>query len=167
MKQLIAIIGTREPTMEQSEHLRQTLRTLDPEQVIICSGCADGTDINALSLAKELRFQTFAVLPWASYNREYHAGLTGIKTLDEAPDELQRTALCAVARLHGYPLALSKGAWALHARNYLIVHKASLVIAYPSPKGGGTQMGIDMGLDLNIPVTTIDSNGGVNNETIL
>ena len=161
MKKLIAIIGTREPTMEQSEHLRQTLRKLDPEQVIICSDLVDGIGVNALSLAKELRFQTFAVLPWESYQREYHIGLTGIKTLEEAPAELQRTAYESVAQHCEDPMQLSKGAWKMLATQYLTIHKASLVISY-STKETFTET---VAHAKDIPLRQISPKGDVTNET--
>jgi predicted Rossmann fold nucleotide-binding protein DprA/Smf involved in DNA uptake len=157
MKQRIAMIGTRElHEMDQDivacyGYLAEVVSRLGH---VVVSGLATGFDQRAMSIAAGNRGDIIAVSPWASYEREF------LKTIQDMTRVTVLTYNAArfpewkqsVARYHPKPGALTRGAFALHARNYGIIDNADAVIAVPSPQGGGTMQGVRIATELGKPL---------------
>lgn len=148
-----AIIGTRDP----DENQREAARTL--AFLIAClrrkkvrTGAAYGIDEAAMVGTQGTNLDVY--LPWATYNRDIVP--PGSRVVVYSPAEhAEWTA--SVAQYHPAAGRLSRGAFALHARNYGIVAGAKTVIAFPDPKGGGgTAQGIRIARGLKIPVIQAD-----------
>lgn len=132
----IAIIGTRTPTPDQSIVCKVISSIFSEEGHTIISGGAEGIDYIALSAAKNAEI----ILPWSDYNEELLKNIKGKREIyDEA---IHHKWTQSVYDTHPNPKALTKGAIRLHARNYGIIKNADLVLAFPSPQGGGTAQGI-------------------------
>jgi hypothetical protein len=149
-----AIIGTREPDLAQKLAARELAHRLSELNCLIRTGGADGIDTDAMigTLKGHLR----VYLPWASYNKAVipeHAEIVVYNPRSNG--DWTRS----VNLFHPAPNALSRGAFALHARNFGIVSGARGVIAMPDRLGGGgTGQGIRIAKALNIPL--IQANKG-------
>lgn len=150
-----AIIGTREPDPAQEEaafRLAWAITVLG--QKIVRTGAAYGIDQKAMEGASSNRLEVY--LPWSAYNRNIVP--PGCRVVVYTPSIHQGWA-DSVARYHPCPGRLSRGAFALHARNFGIVAGTKAVIALPGPDGaGGTGQGIRIARDVGIPV--IQANKG-------
>ena len=148
-----AIIGTRDP----DENQREAARTL--AFLIAClrrkkvrTGAAYGIDEAAMVGTQGTNLDVF--LPWSSYNRDIVP--SGSRVVVYSPSAHPEWT-ASVARYHPAAARLSRGAFALHARNYGIVVGTKTVIAFPDPKGGGgTAQGIRIAHGLHIPVIQAD-----------
>ena len=156
-KDIIAIIGSREPTEYQCQEVMRIIDTLDKATQRVVSGCAYGIDALALEEASDRGFETVGILPWYSYNQDIQKFCTSVWVISDFPKEQRDKAYQSVQDHHPNPSALSQGAFKLHARNHGIVAYAKQVIACPSskPGGGGTGQGIRLAQSLNIPITII------------
>lgn len=153
---LVAIIGTREPDQFQRHYALRLALTLSRDfGVTIVTGAAYGIDHAAMNGA--IPGKLIAVLPWASYNQDIVPGWAKKRIYDPKRD---LTWTESVRRYHPAPDKLTRGAFALHARNYGIIHKTCLTIAMPDDKGGGgTAQGIRIAKDLSIPVMQFNRGG--------
>lgn len=145
----VAIIGTREPDeaqIEAARHLAFILSSI--KRMKICTGGAYGIDNVAMVSTSANLLEVY--LPWDSYNREIippHA-----RRIVYNPTTHSDWA-ASVAKYHPANHFLSRGAIALHARNFGIVAGRDLVIAFPNANGGGgTGQGIRIAQGLGIPV---------------
>lgn len=160
---LIAIIGSREPTEEQQNSLFRAIRWIKENAPLatVQSGCAAGIDTMALKAAKDAGLATIGHVPWKNYNIPSQSYCDRVVVLNDSPQPLRQAAYSSVCSYHPGYKHLKDTANALHARNYLIVHQATRVIAYPSnkPGGGGTGQGIRVAYSLKIPLWITDPSG--------
>jgi hypothetical protein len=141
-----AIIGTRNPDADQILIARDAAKWCNAKQLRVRTGAALGIDMVAMTYATKLT----VVLPWASYNRNIIPPHAEVLVYDPSKHDPWTES---VARLHPAPLALTRGAISLHARNYGIVEPVSVVFALPDERGeGGTGQGIRVAKSLGIPV---------------
>lgn len=170
----IAVIGTREL---HECYPRATLDVLDRAIAAsvahgyqIRTGAAVGTDQYAAEIVLRQGGALFLALPWARYEASWVHRMT-----QQYPGHIQVEvydpidARCRewgefVRRYHPRGNSLSRGAFALHARNYRIVESARAVIALPSTQkstGGGTSQGMRIAYALDIPVFNLSYSGDV------
>lgn len=116
--------------------------------VKIRTGAADGIDTFAKKGAKIGLLHVF--LPWGRYNQATipaHA----VRTVYSPKQHPLWTA--SVTKYHPNPKALSRGPFALHARNYGIVEGVTACLALPGPnESGGTAQGIRICRGMGIPI---------------
>lgn len=141
----VAIIGTRNPDGAQQQAAAWVSETFSKAGHDVSTGAADGIDTVAMTHCVRGRLQLF--LPWASYG----ARVSGAQITVYSPG-VHQAWTDSVRRYHPNPDALTRGAFALHARNYGIVEGCGLVIAFPGEKDGGTGQGIRIALALGIPL---------------
>lgn len=149
----VAIIGSRNPSIKQTEHLLELLKTF-PEETIVVSGCAYGIDAQALIESYKIGFKTIGCVPWEDYNKGIQAYCNEVVCLNNS----MKDAFDSVHRYHPAPNKLSKIVFKLMARNYLILKDVKMVYAYPKLDNyggyGGTGQGIriaeGLGLDYDI-----------------
>lgn len=150
-----AIIGTREPDENQSIaafNLAFAIAILSGQQVR--TGAANGIDEKAMQGTQGRNLAVY--LPWASYNRNIIPG--GASIIVYSP-KLHEDWTLSVKRYHNAYSRLTRGAIALHARNYGIVKGTKAVIAFPDNRGeGGTGQGIRIAKALGIQL--IQANRG-------
>ena len=156
----VAIIGTREPSEHQKSEVIRLIQGLDPNKHAVVSGCAYGVDALALKTASELGITTIGMLPWPSYNMGVQEHCDYLKSLDDLPENERRQAHDSVTVYHPNAGNLTQGSRRLHARNWMIIHWASRVLAAPSMKqgGGGTGQGMRLAMGKQLPMTIV--NGG-------
>jgi hypothetical protein len=144
----VAIIGTRTPDKYQAEAAKDGARCVSEIGCTVTTGAAFGIDTEAMTGATPGHLEVY--LPWANYNSGLvpkHAKVT----VYNPKIHIDWTA--SVKRYHPAPYVLTRGALALHARNFGIVNKAVAVVAFPDEKGeGGTAQGIRIARGLNIHV---------------
>jgi predicted Rossmann-fold nucleotide-binding protein len=143
----IAIIGTREPSREKFELLRDIAAYLARKGHTIATGGAYGCDQAAMEGASSVNPQLLQVfLPWVSYNKEIVPANCIVFT------NQSKEAIESVKIYHPAYDRLTQGALKLHARNYDIINGCKYVIALPShkPGGGGTGQGIRIATDMRI-----------------
>jgi len=142
-----AIIGTREPDEAQrtvARNLACAITLIGGHRVH--TGAADGIDTEAMLGSRPDRLTVF--LPWATYNRGIIPAGATVVVYDPATHNEWRDS---VIRYHPAAGHLSRGAFALHARNFGIVEGCSGVIALPGADGGGgTGQGIRIARALGI-----------------
>lgn len=144
-----AIIGTRNPDEAQSLVATQLAFAIS-----IIGGCkvhtgaADGIDTKAMVATGGKNLVVF--LPWASYNK--HLIPVGATIVVYDPS-IHHEWSASVHTYHPAASRLSRGAFALHARNFGIVEGCAGVIALPGEDGGGgTGQGIRIANGLGIQV---------------
>jgi predicted Rossmann-fold nucleotide-binding protein len=149
----VSIIGTRDPGAGQFAYAEGLARGLSRDHgVKIRTGGAYGIDQAAMTGAKKSLLEIF--LPWPSYNREIIPPDAGLIVTEIKPEWL-----ASVDKYHPNPAALSRGARALHARNYPLAAEVDLVIAFPNEKGaGGTSQGMRIARDKGVPVLQFNKN---------
>ena len=154
---MLAFIGTREPTVVSEE-----IRTLYDQAAAaavwsgytVVTGAAVGFDQIAAASALQAGGLVLLVLPWHSYEQRWwsykiKAYPGKVHTLVYNPSTHQSWT-DSVYRYHSAPAKLTRGAFALQARNFGIIASASSVIAVPNPTktwGGGTGQGIKIARD--------------------
>lgn len=167
----VAIIGTRTVTKDMPlyEMLAEWSRILLEKGVIVRTGAADGIDSAAMEGAErvqntDLRRNLHVFLPWASYNRNRVPIGASVFIYDP---KIHQAWTNSVSKYHPNPAALSRGAFALMARNYgIIAHPdpVSAVIALPTSVSalGGTGQGMRLAEDLGIKLFNLREDNGVN-----
>lgn len=114
----------------------------------VVTGAAVGADQLAAEACLEMGGQVYLKLPWSTYEvgwvslmRARFPNQVHLEVYDARTHTVWSES---VAQYHPAPGNLSRGAFALHARNYGIIEIARNVVALPSPKpgGGGTGQGI-------------------------
>jgi predicted Rossmann fold nucleotide-binding protein DprA/Smf involved in DNA uptake len=155
----VAIIGTRQPTADQIGFINQFLSKLDPEKVEVISGCCEGVDDIALTMAKTRGFKTIGVVPWRKYNPHIQAKCDVIISDRDVDLETRLAAKESVFKYHPNPHACSDGAILLHSRNYLIVFKSDVTLACPKNMTGGTMQGVRICVDKGIQLVVVKEDG--------
>lgn len=159
MSEEVALIGTR-----SFKEISGDILDLYKEACLWCAskykiktGAAKGADQIAIEYALKKDADIHLYLPWKTYEQEY---INEVKkyapsclTLHIYNERECKEWKESVAKYHPNIKALSKGAYALHARNFPIIKNSSFVIALSHPtKEGGTEQGIRIAKDLKIPV---------------
>lgn len=160
----IAMIGTRDfyrLSLEIRELYQDAAEHAAERGVSVITGAANGADKIAAQYCLDKGGKVTLVLPWADYEREWvdtvmeqYTGQVEMVTYN--PNQHHQWTE-SVAKYHGNVKALTRGMYALHARNYGIIERASSVIAVPSNKigGGGTGQGIRIAKALGKPVLNL------------
>jgi hypothetical protein len=145
----LAIIGTREPDDFQYDTAEDLARYVSTEfGMRVRTGAANGIDHQAMkgTMAGKLD----CCLPWFSYNRSIIPAHANCIVYDPWHD---RAWSESVDKHHPNPDKLTRGARALHARNYGIIAPAYAALAFPGRgESGGTGQGIRIARDLGIPI---------------
>lgn len=145
----IAIIGTREPDANQAQAAADLARELSRLGYFIATGGADGIDNVAMRNTKEGKLLVY--IPWHGYNVQsvYSCKPIRVRVFDRDTD----TAWAGSVRIyHPRGNSLTRGPFALHARNFGIVENSDLVIAFPGYEPGGTGQGMRIAEGLGIPL---------------
>jgi hypothetical protein len=145
----VAIIGSRVPTDWQYETARFLAEKLSELGHTIHTGAADGIDSAAIE-GTGGKLSLF--LPWESYNSNIINVLpeTVVRIIVYDPT-VHISWRDSVAKYHPHSEALTKGSFALMARNYGIVENCGLVLAFPKVANqGGTGQGIRIAKGLGI-----------------
>jgi len=144
----VAIIGSRDADDTQYEAAMGLAEGLSRIGVYINTGGALRIDQAAMQGTIDGYLNVF--LPWASYNAEIipqHAK----RTVYDSRIHTEWTI--SVQMFHPAPGRLTRGAFALHARNYGIIRPTKLVVAFPNETGGGgTGQGIRIAKHFGIPL---------------
>lgn len=162
----IAIIGTRDLSNTQTDRLNSLVTILDtysPNDYIIATGAAKGIDQYGAELARDKDFSVILYIPWSTYEEQWvsniilNSGNKVIKVVYNPHKDIE--AYNSVNNNHPNPSVLSRGAFALHARNYLIIKDCKKVIALPrfvnGKPSGGTAQGIRLCESMNIDIQVI------------
>jgi len=157
----IAFIGTR-GFLGLPDRVRTMFTLLGREVAerhgVVVTGAAVGADQTAAETALAAGGLVHLVLPWASYEERWIRRIQSQfprRVTVEVYDVARHPAWTdSVRTYHPAFHALSRGAIALHARNYGIVAGAAAVVAaaHDARGGGGTGQGIRMARGLGIPV---------------
>jgi hypothetical protein len=149
-----AFIGTRDLKALPAEWVE--LYRLAVKHVVllhqdIVTGAAVGADQLAAVTCLELGGQVHLKLPWSTYEAgwvsEMKARFPGQVHLEVYDVQQHPAWAVSVSQYHPAPGNLSRGAFALHARNYGILEAIQNVVALPStkPGGSGTGQGLRIG----------------------
>ncbi|MEW6770045.1 MAG: DNA-processing protein DprA [Bacillota bacterium] len=154
----IAVIGTREPSDAQAALCRELCLALAQKGHCLRTGNAVGIDQLAIACWLETGSRRVKVfLPWRSYNADFLKDKNvSVRVYDPRKDVEWKES---VYKYHPAARYLSRGVFALHARNYGIVRGADVVLAFPSPKGGGTAQGIRVAQGLGVNLFVFDFSG--------
>lgn len=115
---------------------------------IVRTGAANGIDQIAMEGTRGRHLEVY--LPWDSYNRSIISPSASVVVYDPT---IHRTWTDSVSRYHPAGNRLSRGAFALHARNFGIIDGSHGVVALPDEAGGGgTGQGIRIARALKIPL---------------
>ena len=141
----IAFIGSRQPTKQQIEKCLELAREYSQKGWTLVTGGADGIDL--LAAENWESSNVIIYLPWRHYNHEKIK--PEWKTVVFDP-KIHKHWLDTVQKYHPAPHLLADAGIRLHARNFGIIEKADVVIAFPSkkPGGGGTGQGIRIAREL-------------------
>jgi hypothetical protein len=151
----VAIIGTRHADSTQRSIAAWASAALSTDGFVISTGAAD--DIDSLAMAHCAPGRLAVYLPWASYNRHLVPRHARVTVYDQR--EHPQWSVSVEAN-HPNPSALTRGAFALHARNYGIVEPpCALVIALPGKQDGGTGQGMRIAKQLGIPLLVYRTGG--------
>lgn len=165
----IAFIGTREPNRLPREWVAlydRAVRYAAAQRFVIRTGAAVGADQQAASIAMANGAAVHLCLPWRGYEEEWVSSLSSLVdwrvTFDTYAPSKHPEWAASVHEYHPRPDALSRGAFALHARNYGIVQPARIVVALPSqkPGGGGTGQGMRIAAGLGIRLFDLSQDSG-------
>jgi predicted Rossmann-fold nucleotide-binding protein len=141
----IAIIGTRNPDAAQIALASAASAELSAAGHTIVTGGATGIDHAVMwNCAHGL---LNVCLPWEAYNNAIIPEHAHISVYSERRHPVWHES---VAKYHPNPTALTRGAFALHARNYGIVEGAHVVLAMPGKADGGTGQGMRIAKGLGI-----------------
>lgn len=166
---VIAFIGTRLPGDVPQDWLdlyRRAATLAGAHDHPIVTGAAPGSDQLAAQCTLVAGGRAALMLPWRGFERAWvqrmvsrHGPSVRIEVL---PEIVPEAALASVRTHHPAYGSLTQGGKRLHARNYLIVHHAELVIALPSdkPGGGGTGQGIRLAKSLEKPCVDLSTEKG-------
>lgn len=148
----ISVIGTREPAVFQKKLAYGISEEILKKDWEISTGAADGIDSIGMRAAKDMEkaHLLYVYLPWGSYNKEFIPDGSNIIIYREHAEWKD-----SVYKYHPSPDNLTRGIFALHARNYGIISNSDAVIAFPGYKLGGTGQGIRIAKGLGINVITI------------
>ena len=150
---IVAGVGSRGTPASVLAVMEQVGSILATHGNVVKTGAAVGADQafanGACSVNPKL---VHLYLPWMSYNYGWWSGKgMNIHTLEQHP--LKAKAFDSVARFHPAANRLSVAARKLHARNFLIIRRTSIVLYWT--KGGlvvgGTGQALRIVPDLGIP----------------
>lgn len=153
-RKIFAVIGTREPDENQAEcakNLAFCLAIL--RDCTIRTGGAYGIDQRAMEGSQGRNLEVF--LPWSTYNRD----IVPPKSRVVVYNPILHISWADSVRAH-HPAwdKLSRGSFALHARNFGIIcgepeARVHGVLAFPDERGGGgTGQGIRIAATYHIPI---------------
>lgn len=150
----VAIIGTRRPKKETRYLITRISSVILSLGGGVDTGAADGTDEAAMEGYDQNKSGKLTVyIPWKSYNSNKIPDGASIVVYNKNIHSLWTES---VAKLHPKPKALSRGAVALHARNYGIIADPPVNIVIALPKSlsdlGGTGQGMRIAANLGISV---------------
>lgn len=157
MLKTVAIIGSRRIDPNQFNYIVAVAKAFAKRGWVIKTGCADGADYASMVGCREVDPTLLTLyLPWARYNESYQRD-TDHKLIYDERDQQFLFWKESVAKYHPAPQRLSRGAFALMARNYGIVSGADVVVAMPMSitDVGGTGQGMRIAKDLDIPLYTV------------
>ena len=162
----IAIIGTRDLTnthVDRLDKLIAIIGSYSPKDYIIATGAAKGIDQYGAELTRIKGFSVILYIPWSTYEEQWVSNMVIngenkiAKVVYNPHKDIE--AYNSVISNHPNPSALSRGATALHARNYLIIKDCIKVIALPKfvsgKPSGGTAQGIRLCESMGINVQVI------------
>lgn len=161
-------IGTRFPTPQQATLCTHIGRYMAQHDWTLHTGAAEGIDQVFTRAALRAGGEVVLHIPWKKHEQEFRDGipenlrhLVDVRVLKSKKSERDYVAFDSVVKHHPAPSRLSWGAACLHARNYRILvpkdeHPVELVVACPSPHGGGTMQGVRVAQSLEIPVIRLD-----------
>lgn len=155
-KGIIAVFGTRAPGGAVSQAVASLVNFVSRLGYTIRTGGAEGVD-EAAMFATEGRLEV--MLPWATYNEALMGKVAAAKkdlAITVYNPLFHQDWTKSVTDLHPYSKGLTRGPFALHARNYGIVAGSILGVAFPNyinnPNGGGTSQGIRIAKALGVPL---------------
>ena len=121
---------------------------------VLKTGAALGADQAFARGAADANGLVELCLPWASYEKEWVQTLSWKSNVKlNILSDRDTEAYASVVKYHPAPDKLTRGAKALHARNFLILRDVSFVIAFTAGKTtGGTWQGIRIAESLGIQV---------------
>lgn len=123
----------------------------------IChTGAALGADQAFANGANMVNGQIELFIPWNTYESLWAATLRN-KTITVFDSKKHIAAADSVRKYHPGAARLTQGAFKLHARNYLIIEKCSLIICWTmgGKISGGTGQALRIALDSGIPVMNL------------
>ena len=162
-----AVIGTRACTAEQLGWMAKMLDSewKADEDGVLHTGAAPGIDQAAADNWMERGGRVVLHLPWSGFEgawwNKYMAPAKGRDRIYAGVTELTSLQKTLVMAHHPRWQQLSQGGRKLQFRNYSIIRIASPVYATPGTRygGGGTAMGIKLGLHLKSDVIVFDPTG--------
>jgi hypothetical protein len=170
---IIAGIGSRDLSGVSNTRIdayRKALTDLMREGAYLHTGGAKGADMMALEIftgsdyigAPNNKIRAKVCLPWQNYNSALLSRFSGLYKSEVYNPGLHKEAYLSVDKYHPNPSVLDTWARALHARNYLIVEKAKLVLVLPSTphvegrrESGGTYQAVRIVRGINSEGTKI------------
>lgn len=151
----VAIIGTRQPSTNITGLCRKISTAFRNVGWELVTGNAQGID----SIARDTWNETCPervtlVLPWPDYHRNKIQPANKVVVFNGQPDWL-----LSVKLYHPAYARLSEAEIKLHARNYGIILRADVVVAFPSDgkESGGTGQGIRVARGLDKPLFVLPS----------
>jgi hypothetical protein len=120
------------------------------------TGAALGADQAFANGANKVRGPIELFLPWSNYEAAWVETLHN-KSVMMFNDKTHTKAIESVHKYHPNSVRLTRGAFKLHARNYLIIEGCSLIICW-TPDGkisGGTGQALRLSQDMGISVMNL------------
>ena len=150
----ISFIGTREFSSLGSQVQEMYLESVTwavQWGYTVSTGAAKGADQVAANRAIKLGGSLVLYLPWWGYEKEWIQSLPGGVEYTVYSPKAHPSWGESVGEFHPNPKALSRGARALHARNFGIIEGSKAVIAVSRKGQGGTAQGLRIARSLGIP----------------
>lgn len=148
----VAIIGSREINDATFKKVTEVASLFVKNGWEVSTGCADGADYAAMVGTRAVDPTKLHVyLPWASYNSEYHMDTDN--TIIYNPKKHTHWSESVITH-HPAHDKLKRGGFALHSRNFGIIEKADLVVAFTikEKKTSGTDQAIRIAKAEGLPV---------------
>ena len=153
-------IGSQKFTTEQWDLCFKIGRWLALNGWTLKTGACQGADQAFAEGALSVGGKVILYIPWPHYEFKWVEVARGRGAETVLLQYWHKDAWNSVDKFHPNPEALSKGARALHARNFLIVEDTRFVIAWPridrQGRLGGTGQGLRIAEDLKIDVIRLD-----------
>jgi hypothetical protein len=156
----VAFIGSRDLSQFSAEQLtlyKSTVLACVQHGYAIVTGACSGADQIAAETALEAGGKVLLVAPWNGYEREWikilfdRYGDAQVRTEFYEP-KIHQKWTDSVLKLHPQGGRLKDSHVALHARNFGIVGRSTVVVALPNYEkgGGGTAQGLRVAAALGI-----------------
>ena len=146
-------IGSRETPPEIIKVMEDIATLMAVDGHILHTGAALGADQAFGNGANRVMGPMVIALPWATYERFWVDALFRATKIVYNQDR-HHSATDSVRRFHPAAEKLKRGAFSLHARNFLIIENCTLIICWTmsGTVSGGTGQAIRIAETLNIPV---------------